>query len=126
MKKVSRLLQYILQHKKPGVGYKIVDGKVLERPEAEQDIEEGELKEHECAIMENVPKGPVGGVKELSMVTGTEEEISGGNGTTQGETRAKRGKPYKMDRYFLHLVAAGKSKLTLVGPVGSEVLATGS
>ncbi len=115
MKKVSRLLQYVLQHKKPGVGYKIVDGKVLERPEAEPEIVEDELKEHECTIMEKVQEGTVGGAKEPGMVAGTEEGIGGGNGTKQGETRAKRGKPYKMDRYFLHLVAAGKSKLTLVG-----------
>ncbi len=38
MKKVKRLLQHVLKHKKSGVGYKIVDGKVLKRPEGEQDI----------------------------------------------------------------------------------------
>ncbi|MCP4266071.1 MAG: tyrosine-type recombinase/integrase, partial [Candidatus Brocadiaceae bacterium] len=65
--------------------------------------------------MGNVQEGLVACVKELSTVTGAKEAISGGNSTRQIDTRAKRGKPYKMDRYFLHLVAAGKSKLTLVG-----------
>ncbi len=115
MKKVSKLLQCILQHKKQGIGYKIVDGKVLKRPEGDEETVAGELKEDECTIRESVPEGPVTVEKELSMVIGAEEAIGGGNGTRQGETRAKRGKPYKMDRYFLHLVAAGKSKLTLVG-----------
>ncbi len=115
MKKVKRLLQCILKHKKPGIGYKIVDGKVLERPEGDEDTVAWELKEEECTIMENTQDAPEGGVTESSKVTGAEETISGGNGTKQGDTRAKRGKPYKMDKYFLHLKAAGKSKLTIIG-----------
>ena len=115
MIKVKQLLQSALQPKEDTPGYKIVDGRVLERPESEPEIPREELNENDNTLKMNAPEFPEGGTAELSSAKVPVEQMEGERGEVRSIKNIKRGKPYKIERYFLHLKAAGKSNLTFIG-----------
>ncbi len=115
MAKVFKMLQLALQHEKRGEGYKIVDGKILESPEQMQSNPEGVASDIDNSSNESPQDDP-----------GEEPSVDSSDSVSEGPTSLdtdrirdnksiKQGRPYKIDRYFMHLKAAGKSKLTFTG-----------
>jgi integrase/recombinase XerD len=115
MNKVFRMLQFRLQHDKQAEGYRIVDGKILESPEHMHGNSAGQAIDIDDTSNESSQDAPG---EEVSV--GSSDSASMGptclaTGRIRDRKSIKQGRPYKIDRYFLHLKAAGKSKLTLTG-----------
>ncbi len=115
MRKVTSLLQSALQLKRDKPGYKIVDGTILERPASELEIPVEELSEIDTSLKKNTQDFLEGDATGLSTVKVPAKQIIAEKEEVRGIVNVKRGKPYKVERYFLHLKATGKSKLTFIG-----------
>jgi len=115
MTKVLRMLQLALQHEKQREGYKIVDGRILESPECIHGNSDGQASVIDDTPSESSQDAPREEASVDSNVSVSMDQTSLDTSRIRGNKNIKQGKPYKIDRYFLHLKAAGKSKLTFIG-----------